>query len=411
MFQGIKFCGAEIVARLTGSYQKKANDAVALLEQAVSDAAKQARKLPAAKNTARKGGVEQTKNGLRYSVKMSFEDQVDAALNRELNRNTAVYVMDTPKVLQTLGLKDYPMLMTQRHIRDINHEKSTKNIHWHGIPVETIKMLPDLIQNPALILRSVSEPGDLVVVTTALDPDELPIVVAVKPDGIGRYNHVEVPSNFIKSMYGKKGFSSFVQSAIDGDGVLYGNKKRTQSLYSRVRLHLPESLIRDGFFEENLTQDDGDVKKKFSLKESAGETDGALEAILQKVQNGNKVQGKEEVLRGVLLDAYNGKRTIDSIVKTFAGKGYRISTQTAKDIQALYREGRFSLKGADDYQGLVEQYGAFGPGEKPRVRDVQVPRQTSEDKKVSRTVRTVMEAAATPDAMVPTIFLWEILRY
>lgn len=64
---------------------------------------------------------------------------------------------------------------------------------------------------------------------------------------------------------------------------------------------------------------------------------------------------------------------------------------------------RFSLKGSDDYQGLVEKYGAIEQGENPRARDVQVPRQTADGKKVSRTVRTVMEAAATPDAMVPTI--------
>lgn len=392
-----------LARKLTGSYQKKANDAVALLEQAVSDAAKQARKLPAAKNTARKGGVEQTKNGLRYSVKMSFEDQVDAALNRELSPNTSVYVMDTPEMLQAFGLKDYPMLMTPRHIRDITHAKSPKNTHWHGLSVGLVKSLPEMIEDPVMVMRSASKKGDLVIVTAELDGDGLPIIVAVHPDGSGQYNKAEIASNFITSMYGKKGFSSFVERAINEGRMLYSNKKRTRPLFTKKRLQLPDLLTDSWFFEDNLTQDDGDVKKKFSLKESAGETDGALEAILQKVQNGNKVQGKEEVLRGVLLDAYNGKRTIDSIVKTFAGKGYRISTQTAKDIQALYQEGRFSLKGADDYQGLVEQYGAFGPGEKPRVRDVQVPRQTSEDKKVSRTVRTVMEAAATPDAMVPTI--------
>lgn len=54
---------------------------------------------------------------------------------------------------------------------------------------------------------------------------------------------------------------------------------------------------------------------------------------------------------------------------------------------------KFSLKGSDDYQGLVEKYGAIEQGENPRARDVQVPRQTADGNKVSRAVRTVMEAA------------------
>ena len=124
-----------------------------------------------------------------------------------------------------------------------------------------------------MILKSASTPGDLVIVTTEVDPDGLPVIVAIKPDGSGRYNHVVVPSNFIKSVYGRKEFENFVLSAIRSDGVLYNDKKRTQSLYSRVRLQLPESLIRDGFFKGTVTQNGVNVKKptdapdiRFSLK-------------------------------------------------------------------------------------------------------------------------------------------------
>lgn len=56
----------------------------------------------------------------------------------------------------------------------------------------------------------------------------------------------------------------------------------------------------------------------------------------------------------------------------------------------------------DDYDGLIEKYGAIAEGEKPH-REVRVPQKTEEDKKVSQTVRTILEAKATPDEAIPTI--------
>ena len=202
--------------------------------------------------------------------------------------------------------------------------------------------------------------------------------------------------------------------------------------------------------------------------------DTEIKSVIQKVRKGNKPHSEntfeeEDIIGTILMDAAKGKKTVDAIVKSFAREDYKISTQTAKDIQALYKaaaslpteyfeakpqravgfnevlaavipdnsseelrsglnkagvnvmeyetgndadrlekvnsveNAKFSLKGSDDYQGLIEKYGAIKQGENPRARDVQVPRQTADGKKVSRTVRTVMEAAATPDAMVPTI--------
>ena len=56
----------------------------------------------------------------------------------------------------------------------------------------------------------------------------------------------------------------------------------------------------------------------------------------------------------------------------------------------------------DEYDALVQKYGAIHPGENPH-RDVEVPRKTGKDKKVSQTVRTVLEAEVTPDTALPTI--------
>lgn len=90
------------------------------------------------------------------------------------------------------------------------------------------------------------------------------------------------------------------------------------------------------------------------------------------------------------------------------------SDSLAREIARIQKEGRTKKRSKADvqadiravvqeaYAGMIEEYGAFAPGENP-VRDVKVPKQSSDDRKVSQTVRTVMEAGATPDEMLPNI--------
>ena len=143
----------------------------------------------------------------------------------------------------------------------------------------------------------------------------------------------------------------------------------------------------------------------YSLKKD-GSTDGYWKLLIDFKMYNNEGKGvpqrpvrpefnMEQAER--MLNEYSGGHSkfpaAQDVVDEFVSKYKLEHPDTAK----------FSLKGSDDYQGLIEKYGAIEQGENPRARDVQVPRQTADGKKVSRTVRTVMEAAATPDAMVPTI--------
>lgn len=56
----------------------------------------------------------------------------------------------------------------------------------------------------------------------------------------------------------------------------------------------------------------------------------------------------------------------------------------------------------EDLDRMVEDYGEMKPGEKP-YRDITLPNKTEKNKNVSQTVRTVLEAKATPDEMVDNI--------
>ena len=72
---------------------------------------------------------------------------------------------------------------------------------------------------------------------------------------------------------------------------------------------------------------------------------------------------------------------------------------TERPDGVLGESALYSLKGTT---ALLEEYGAIEPGENP-VRDVQVPKRTAKNQNVSKTVRTIMEAGATPDEALPNI--------
>lgn len=86
---------------------------------------------------------------------------------------------------------------------------------------------------------------------------------------------------------------------------------------------------------------------------------------------------------------------------------YRMSEEEWDSIFGQEAVGPESSVGAaaygfDPFTNLQGRYGTIQPGENP-VRIIDVPAQTSDKNRVSLTARTVMEAAATPEAMLPDI--------
>lgn len=402
----------DLAAKLTGRYQAQARDAAALLEKAVGDAARQAGKLGAKKNTARGGGVRYSIDGTRSNDIVKKVNQNREALEEkgvlktltgeEFSKGEKSLVQQVGEYFNQLGgqieRKGFGVVRLSR--------RGIKDSVAHGIgrkKAAAFAAVPEVIQNGAQIdyqkdwkgrgYDTYIFAGDVMI---GGEPNAVGVVV-IQRNGDNRFYLHEVAA------MQKSGTATFKTGGIENDR-LPGDAVPTSTFIINEAEEKSKRNI----------QQEGKVKKKFSLKEPVEEQAGGreIQAILQKVRKGNESrfgnpsEGEADI-RAILADASQGKGTVDAIVKVFSKEGYKISTQTAKDIQALFKAGydatRFSLKGADGYHGLIEKYGVIEAGENPRARDVQVPKQTADNKKVSRTVRTVMEAAATPDGMVPTI--------
>lgn len=70
--------------------------------------------------------------------------------------------------------------------------------------------------------------------------------------------------------------------------------------------------------------------------------DDQIGSIITKIKQGNKAHSdnsfiESDIIGGILVDTAKGKKTVDAIVRAFSKEGYKISSQTAQDIQAAYQ--------------------------------------------------------------------------
>lgn len=71
--------------------------------------------------------------------------------------------------------------------------------------------------------------------------------------------------------------------------------------------------------------------------------DDQIGSIITKVKQGNSAHSdnsfvESDIIGSILMETAKGKRTVDAIMRAFSKEDYKISSQTAQDIQAVYQE-------------------------------------------------------------------------
>ena len=155
---------------------------------------------------------------VRYHVSKNFSNEIDKALNNQLAPNTQVKARDyTPKILVENGVKDLPMLITQKHIKSIiyNQEEAkqlnlpTRDINYHGLGKDLLVNAIDNLDNPQAIYRK-SE-NNYIIITSLKDSNNKDIIVPIQIDAKGRYNNVFINENQIQSVYGKNNLEKYLE--------------------------------------------------------------------------------------------------------------------------------------------------------------------------------------------------------
>lgn len=249
-------------------------------------------------------------DGTKYSKRLSFAEQVDDVIAGKFERANAVYVCETPQNLSAVGLnQSLPMLTTARHIRLASLPKNTYK-HQHGLTEAQIKSLPEKIADPVMIMDSLDEDSNsIVVVTDMLDVDRSPVIATIKADGKGMFNNVEVDTNFLTSYYGRDGFALFIENNVSADTLLFINKEKATTLAAESSTSWLEQL--KGYdFDVIIRQTRSVVKRDVKKSSHRDSTGRELTEAQQEFFKDSKARDKD----GNLQVVYHGTRIADFTV-------------------------------------------------------------------------------------------------
>ena len=168
-------------------------------------------------------------------------------------RSDLISVMDTPAVLQLVGVKDLPIKMYVSKYFDMktgagknNQHKTVTNKMW--------KQLPSALVDPIAIFPSKTVNGSIVVMTEITDSNKKQSIVALELSASVASN---ITINRIKSFYPKDNASAntwFYNNFSDKNNPpLYINEQKTTRWFTRNGLQLPYQVNQSsGYFNKSI---------------------------------------------------------------------------------------------------------------------------------------------------------------
>lgn len=193
------------------------------------------------KNTDQNGGVD-----VKYSVRPEFAAELDAWDGKS---KITFRVGSTSDVLKRVGVKDTGIIWHGGKISKImkEHPSMTRDV---------IKQVPEILENPIIILASKNSDSRLVIFGTVIDAENNPVTAILELMPTTKGGQV-MNMNVIASAYGKNNTKNLVESS----GLLYMNpdKKRTESWMQSVGLQLPSDANAFGYIG-SVSYPDGKVK-------------------------------------------------------------------------------------------------------------------------------------------------------
>ena len=187
-----------------------------------------------------------------------FSQQIDEVINGTFNKNNHMTVLEhTPEVLQKLGVKDYPITLTVNKLDRIMNESGNQSGEYHGLGIETVKKIPQALQNPLDIVKSHN--NSYVLTTDLSDSQDRQVIASIKIDGKGYVNDIKIDTNVMTSAYGRNNYDSWMKTHQENGDIVYDIDRGfiTQKRDNVQGLQLPNEVISS---DNNITQNDSNVK-------------------------------------------------------------------------------------------------------------------------------------------------------
>jgi hypothetical protein len=209
----------------------------------------------------------------KYHISEVFSEEIDKALNNEMSQNSQVKARDyTPAILVENGVKDLPMLITQRHAKTIIYSEAEARelglptgdkYNYHGLGKDLLIKSVDSMDNPLEIYKQDND--HYLIITDVKNNEGNNVIVPVKIDGKGTYNDIYIDENQILSVYGRKNLQSYLER--NKFELVY--KKDGTTLNPGVQFPDISNSVDDSI-SESETKSNAENSKKYSLSDSTG---------------------------------------------------------------------------------------------------------------------------------------------
>ena len=216
--------------------------------------------------------------------------QIEKSMTGKMKPNEYIELGKTPEILKKYGMIEGEMLMPQGVVPKVAYpaeyrqalakgtgmsENQIKKIQGHDLGFEVIRQIPEKMRNPMAILKSNTQEGSIVVLTDMVDKYNQPIIVPIK---VAKDGTTEI-GNVVPSMYGRKGFRSFMEEQEKKGNILFMDKERIRNSSLNSGVQFPESFNADADPMLRIAQRKGIVNAE----------------ELKNIQKGHKLQAADGV--------------------------------------------------------------------------------------------------------------------
>ena len=252
-----------------------------------------------------------------------FARDVQDALSKREKRGTVFNVGKPHPVFIQKGIPDQPMIISPAVIRKA---KKQTGYNDHCVKQTDLERLPELLNNPIALLKSLTSPDKFVVVLDAHDEKERPVVAAINTRG-GR--------NSIDSVYGRGNFMDFIQRTNEAGAVLSVNKKKAIEGVWAYQQYQGETTIDD--YQLSLSPQSEDLSRPNHQKNQIFGNQGARPLTRAKEQD--------------MADEFDGATAqAEQVEKTPEEQAFLNALHQRKVIADALKAGTLScLPGADGY--------------------------------------------------------------
>lgn len=300
------------------------------------------------KQSAVKTEQVSSNNDIRFSLNENADSDFAKAVDKIAGGEAVdkyINVGTTPSVLKILGLPDVRVTISGQVLNKVMRGK-------HNVTQETLKQLPNQINNPVAVMKSSTQENGYVVLTELVEREngkDKPVIAALH---LKKTNQgLELIS--IASVYGRS--NSQIQRGLERD-LLYWNKAKGSQFLTAFGLQLPSHMQSDVNLSVSNIKTEAELSQyqsensdtRFSRKAN-NSIDQHYMALAKRYKNGDS--SVESELRNLVNDRAQEKG--------FGKPNYRMQheapnskdeiSQSIDNLKGLYPDDLYSSKGYQYY--------------------------------------------------------------